>query len=275
VNWRGNGVNQGSLSFAVFLLPFIEQTPLYSSLENVLRAYDASAGANLRIQVSCNGRLEWNQQTGTTIEPRPAYAVIPTFICPSCPLGRTNKFFSVNGESKLGKLNYVAIIGRYNTNNSWAENRWENWDNLSDGAFMYPNSKTNFGTISDGTSNTFMFGEVHGRSSTVNDTRATIWIGGGNNVDRYLTASLASNGKMNTEYANHFLKSTRNQSGEFKLNRPPSAGGNTESQMSSLHVNGANFAKADDSVSFISETIDPVVYEAAGTACGKESVTLP
>ncbi|MDR1052642.1 MAG: DUF1559 domain-containing protein [Planctomycetaceae bacterium] len=272
--WSGDGTNRGSLSFAVFLLPFIEQTPLYTSLENVLREYDASAGANLRIQVFCNGRLEWNQQTGTIIEPRPAYAVIPTFICPSCPLGRTNKFFSVNGESKLGKLNYVAIIGKFdNAPSAW--NTWENWDNLSHGAFMYPNSKTNFGTISDGTSNTFMFGEVHGRSSTVNDTRATIWIGGGNNVDRYRTASLAGNGKMSTAYANHFLKSTRNKSGEYKLNRPPSVGGNTESQMSSLHVNGANFAKADDSVSFISETIDPVVYEAAGTACGKESVTLP
>jgi prepilin-type N-terminal cleavage/methylation domain-containing protein len=282
LSWAGSGADRGSLSFAVFLLPFIEQTPLYTSLENVLRQYDASAGANLRIQVFCNGRLEWNQRTGTIIEPRPAYAVIPTFICPSCPLGRTNKFFSVNGESKLGKLNYVAIIGKFdvsqdawNSQNNDAKGKWEDWDNLSTGAFMYPNSKTNFGTISDGTSNTFMFGEVHGRSSTPSDTRATIWIGGGNNVDRYRTASLTGDGKIGTNNVNHFLKSTRNKSGEYKLNRPPSAGINTESQMSSLHVNGANFAKADDSVSFIAETIDPVVYEAAGTACGKESVTLP
>ncbi|MDR1480974.1 MAG: DUF1559 domain-containing protein [Planctomycetaceae bacterium] len=272
--WTGSGVDRGSLSFAVFLLPYIEQMPLYSSLENVLRQYDATAGPSLRVQVFCNGRLEWNQRTGTLIEPRPAYATIGTFICPDCPLGRTNRFFRVNEETKLGKLNYVSIIGRFdNFATGWGT--WENWDYLASGAFMFPNSKTNFSTISDGTSNTFMFGEVHGRHSTDRDSRATVWIGGGNGVVRYNSSS-SSTSAMNTEYANHFLKSTRNSStGEYKLNRPASVGSNRESHMSSLHAGGANFTKADDSVSFINETISPAVYEAAGTACGKETVTLP
>ncbi|MDR2169852.1 MAG: DUF1559 domain-containing protein [Planctomycetaceae bacterium] len=272
-NWKGDGVDRGSLSFAVFLLPFIEQTALYTSVENVLRQYDASAGANLRIQVTCNGRLEWNQRTGTIIMPRPAETIISNFICPSCPAPRTNPYFQVNGEKKLGKLNYVAIIGKHDTApTGWTA--WENYDNLATGAFMYPNSKTNFGTISDGASNTFMFGEIHARASTDRDTRAIFWIGGGQSVDRFSTGTTA-NGKMSTTYVNHFLKSTRNKNGEYKLNRPYCATCNQESHMSSLHEGGANFAKADDSVSFINETISPVIYEAAGTACCKENVSLP
>jgi prepilin-type N-terminal cleavage/methylation domain-containing protein len=275
-SWDGDNTSRGSLSFAVFLLPFIEQTPLYTSLENVLRQYDATAGPNLRMQVFCNGRLEWNQITGTIIESRPAYAVIPTFICPSCPQGRTNPFFQVNGESKLGKLNYVAIIGKFdNAPAQWKWEHWKDWDNLGNGAFMFPNSKTNFGTISDGTSNTFMFGEVHARYKTDKDSLATIWIGAGNGTVQKYPGSTTTNG-MNTAYINKFLKSTLNKSnGEYKLNRPPSNTLNADSHMCSLHVGGANFAKADDSASFISETISPVIYEAAGTACGKESITLP
>jgi prepilin-type N-terminal cleavage/methylation domain-containing protein len=273
-NWSGtSSVDRGSLSIAVFLLPYIEQTPLLTNLENALRQYDATAGPNLRLEVYCNGRLEWNQRTGTIITPRPAEAIISTFICPSCPAPRTNQCFSINGEKKLGKLNYFPIIGRYDASVVWST--WENYNHLTTGAFLYPNSKTTFGTIIDGTSNTFMFGEVHGRASTPNDSRATYWIGAGQRVLRYTTPNTSHN-EMRTEYTYHFFKSTYNKpNGEFKLNRPATSTLNQDSHMSSMHPGGANFVKADDSVSFINETISPVVYEAAGTACGKETISLP
>ncbi|MDR2346024.1 MAG: DUF1559 domain-containing protein [Planctomycetaceae bacterium] len=271
--WSGTSTSHGSLSFAVFLLPYIEQTPLYSNLENVLRQYDATAGPNLKVEVYCNGRLEWNQRVGTIITPRPAETIISTFICPSCPASRTNPYFQINNERKLGKLNYVAIIGKHNTASEWSV--WENYDNLATGAFMYPNSKTNFRTITDGTSNTFMFGEVHARASTDRDSRGVIWIGGGQDVIRYKAGS-NTDSKMKTSYVNHFMKSTLNSSnGEYKLNRPVTVMLNQDSYMSSLHVSGANFAKADDSVSFVSETISPVIYEAGGTACCKENYAIP
>ncbi|MDR1479209.1 MAG: DUF1559 domain-containing protein [Planctomycetaceae bacterium] len=272
--WTGSGVDRGALSFAVFLLPFIEQTSLYANFENVLRQYDATEGPNLRLQVFCNGRLEWNQRTGTIIEPRPAYASISTFICPDCPRGRTNPFYFINGENKMGKLNYVAIIGRADTAPSgWSA--WSGYDYQSNGAFLFPNSKTTFSTITDGASNTLMFGEVHGRYSTNSDSRASVWAGTGNGLYRWNRFDGSVTQAVNTQYANTFLKSTRNASGEYKLNRPASAGGNPDSHACSLHAGGANFAKADDSVSFINETISPVTYEAVGTACYGETVSLP
>jgi prepilin-type N-terminal cleavage/methylation domain-containing protein len=279
-NWYGTShVDRGSLSFAVFLLPYIEQTPLYTAIENVLQQ-DTVAGSNLKMQVYCNGRLIWNQQAGTIITPRPAEAIISTFICPSCPAPRTNPYFEINGEKKLGKLNYVAIRGNVPSNSSWDTGQWgDTYNNVQCGSFMYPNSKTTFGTISDGTSNTLMFGEVHARASNNRDSRGTIWIGGGQLVRRFSTGT-TSDSDMRTEYVNHFLKSTQRvmpskTAPENQLNRPYCSGCNQESHMSSMHPGGANFAKADDSVSFINETIDRYIYEAVGTACLKENVSLP
>jgi len=81
---------------------------------------------------------------------------------------------------------------------------------------------------------------------------------------------------MRTHYINHFCKSTMNKAnGEYKINRPAAGSTlNPESHVSSMHTDGANFAKADGSVIFLLETIDPATYEALGTASGGEPVSF-
>ncbi len=64
------------------------------------------------------------------------------------------------------------------------------------------------------------------------------------------------------------------------INQPAAAGGPLETYFlncgfKSRHPGGANFALADGSVTFLSETIDFVLYNNLGTRAGGEPVLAP
>src|SRR5262245_60340542 len=150
----GPGYNSGpSISGLFFLLPFIEQDNLY-------RLYN---------------QVEGQQYLGTTAAPRAGQndvvgqTAVQTFLCPSDP---NTKVQIIGGfliapllpwaspfPLDTGGTNYVFNGGPGNSWTFHAELTAKTYNGDKGGVFG-PNSKYTLPAISDGTSNTFMLGEV-------------------------------------------------------------------------------------------------------------------
>jgi prepilin-type N-terminal cleavage/methylation domain-containing protein/prepilin-type processing-associated H-X9-DG protein len=270
-----SGATHGALSWAVFVLPYMEQAPLFDSVKQVLEI----TSPGIRLDVYCGSEIAWNQTSGTTITPRPASQAISTLCCPSCPMKTVNPRFYIDGTnaSSLGKTNYVAVCGMTNFAGSWNNNDlWDQGDRRFPNSFLYWNSQTKFSTISDGTSNTLMFAEAHGRAKNEFDSRASVWIGTGCSAKWYRKQDQSDVQTINTQY-NALFKFVAPGGADYadcRINRPP-VSGNSESPASSMHSGGANFATADGSVHFVAENISESVYRGLGTCNLGESVALP
>jgi len=123
----------------------------------------------------------------------------------------------------------------------------------------------NMAGVTDGTSNTVIFGEAHANRYAANSTTGygvgatntyPIWAGG--------NPSYAGQGRQH----NYF----RTMDVNFPLNSTNSS--INERCFNSLHTGGANFAMVDGSVRFISNGVSPQAYQAAGTRNGGEAIPL-
>ncbi len=182
--------------------------------------------------------------------------VVPTFLCPSdtgpelfeiaeeqghpshSRTGRGAAFgrLDVDAGDKLfqiAKSNYVGMFGT---------EELEIAPYRGNGMF-YGNSRTKFRDVTDGLSNTLMIGE---RSSRIGQS---IWHGNIPEANEPHTRILG--------VADH----------------PPNAPTGHFEDFSSFHTGGANFMRADVSVTFIPETIDFTVYRAMATRAGGETLT--
>ncbi|MFT7632357.1 MAG: prepilin-type N-terminal cleavage/methylation domain-containing protein [Mariniblastus sp.] len=109
-------------SWMVWILPFIEQNNAYNQLDLTTREYATSVGPNF---------VEANK--------------IPTFLCPS---ESSDDSVTYRGNV-FGANDYFGVAGIQG---------WYTSGVTEDGMFSY-NSKTTFGKISDGSSNTLLIGE--------------------------------------------------------------------------------------------------------------------
>jgi prepilin-type N-terminal cleavage/methylation domain-containing protein/prepilin-type processing-associated H-X9-DG protein len=114
-------------SWMELLLPFVEQDNLYKQLDLTQREF-----------ANCNGPNS------------PGATVLKVFICPSDPLSTQVTTFVSGGVTYYFGINsYLANAGTIS---------WFTSDMTFDGVFQI-NSKTTIAGITDGTSNTLMFGE--------------------------------------------------------------------------------------------------------------------
>jgi len=273
--------------WGVFLLPYIEQTALYAALTNTAsgdRVYlppNMGGGANSNLTPvfgntnidnihaanATVGRCDTNnaiQVNGVAA----TYTVIKTFLCPSDILP-TQK-----NSSTYGKTNYLGNMGN-NINWGGAGSGQTTFGcggtlgNLMNGVLLDANENnatyvTSLVTITDGTSNTVMIGEVSQTANvsptSINTAQFPVWAGaqgGGCNGTTDLPAVLRAMGPS------------------FPLNQI--AGSNMA--FGSKHTGGANFVFADGSVKFISSTVSNTsltdVYAAIASRNGNETVNLP
>ena len=124
---------------------------------------------------------------------------------------------------------------------------------------LFFNSEIGFGQIPDGTTNTLLVGERDGQQLNVPmySRRASSWCGVGQ-----------------AHWLNGVLGVTTDEP-EFTLN---SAVGSFFAQwlpFSSSHPGGANFGRADGSVTFVTETINGETFRAMGTRNGGEVFDAP
>ena len=228
-NYPGTGPADPNIrlhSFASLILPYVEASNLYNTID-----YNVSALA------PANGNA--------------ASQILPFYRCPSY----SGKEFSTDplyvttvGYDKFAIRNYVAIGATTVVGLSGA---------IPANGVMFPQSRTGFRDITDGTSNTIMVAESR-------EEKASVWIDGtsASVSARYmaLVPPTYAGNKVSINYQPYF------QGGVFPNSIGQSWG------PSSQHTGGAHHLLCDGSVRFLSENLDVNVYDALATRDGGEVV---
>ncbi len=261
--------NHGSVHTATFevgrgwgwgtqILPFVEQANMHTQLSGVTNNFDANPGAAL------GGPIRAMEQTP-----------MPMFLCPSCPMAELN-----SERFEMGKSNYVGIAGPKlprlhqvkdysdvsNTRSgpiasSGGGMRIARATTLDWPGILFPFSEVGFAKISDGASNTFLLGERDGAPMGVDSS--------GNQITRKAATWCRP---TRVTICDYYLAAV-SADPELTINSSFLSTGSADKAISSQHPGGANFARADGSVSFISDTINGIAYEALGSKNGGEVVT--
>lgn len=236
-NTPGDDLNsRNGLGWGTFILPFIDQSPLYNQIGTETQDYSRS----------------WQDKNfdGALNDPIDASrTILPAFICPSDPMGGVNADIS-----NLGKSNYLAVAG----DRAVQTNASGNAKPTTNGMF-FENSTKKFRDVTDGTSNTFFVTE----RTTQNDRTGSgqcggndcnwaggIWIG-----PRVIPAAAGWHSGIR-------LLDVTNVGGAsltYGLGSSSATWGAAWTAKSS-HVGGMQVTMGDGAVRFISENIDLATY---------------
>jgi len=146
------GTVPSNIGWGTFLLPFIDQAPLYNAIGTQTNVgADGDADPNSTLGSSTEFAYTWSTAgwDGTAAAPvDAAETILQAFICASDPMGGVNTDLT---PATIGKSNYPASS-----------------------ASLSANSKRRIRDYTDGTSNTFMVGE---RLTRPADGWFTTWVG--------------------------------------------------------------------------------------------------
>jgi prepilin-type N-terminal cleavage/methylation domain-containing protein len=223
--------NHMGFSWGTMILPTIDQKPLYDRFTFHVPVWDP---ANLAAR-----------EQGLTV-----------FLCPSDSY--SDKSFVVRDDASSPIERYAAASYAANWGPATATVNLDDTPLDSRGVF-YRNSRTRFGDILDGTSNTLALGErTNGPIPTINPSA-----GGHSNFETAWPAAVRDVDDPEDDHGHMVLFET-----QF---RPNQAGGDDKG-LSAPHVGIAQFGLCDGSVRAISENIDANVYNALGTRAGRDIV---
>ncbi len=236
-------------SWLVFILPYVEQAPLYS-LYNFSLAYNDPANA-----------------TGV------GEKTVPIYYCPSGPAPKqyldpntnmtqngSTHYYGVMGPAgatnpttnTIGTATYSYTVGDATANQSWsAHGMLSHFRNQP--SSVSTNRFVRLTDVTDGTSNTLMVGEISifwTVSTPAHQYRS--WIRGN-----------ASGSGATKNIVNPINSTIYNGSNNFN-----------NVSMGSNHTGGCNFANGDGTVRFLRSTIDMPVYMASASMNSQEAVSL-
>ncbi|MEW4562380.1 DUF1559 domain-containing protein [Bremerella sp. JC770] len=244
--WNNHGV-----FWTTFLLPYMEQNPLFEKVSAHLNAFNRQSPFQW-----------WTHPDGNL-----ASNIVEPLMCPSDTAG---EYFPGFPAWMHGKSNYVGVAasGYSGQDLSGADRdtptravpipgyNLAGYNATYNGCFFH-NSETRFADITDGTSRTFVIAERDGRGIPI-----------GRNASHWM-------GPDNATYLNQGMTGI-DADPTYRLNvQPTGIDLNEWDTPGSLHPGGASFVMGDGSVHFIADTIDGVVYESLGSKNGNESHSLP
>jgi prepilin-type N-terminal cleavage/methylation domain-containing protein len=162
--------------------------------------------------------------------------------------------FSGSVITQAARSNYVAVFGTGEV----AEDPPE----VADGVF-YRNSRTRVADVSDGLSNTFFIGERCTRLASIT------WVGApyGAGVPRNPLSGPAS-GWDGEGAAVHILGHASSEPGHT-----PNGPALHVDDFASFHTSGVQFLRGDGSVQRLSDSVNPIVYQALATRAGGEPIS--
>jgi len=133
------------------------------------------------------------------------------------------------------------------------------------------------GSISDGTSNTLLTAEViqgYWAGTGYNDLRGLIWWGGASGFSAYMAPNTAEP----DYFSDHFGGDTSLNKKKYNITTTMAVdGASGKGQViaaRSKHTGGVNVGLADGSIQFVSDTVNLDAWRAAATSCGGESTSL-
>ncbi|HVJ66487.1 MAG TPA: DUF1559 domain-containing protein [Caulifigura sp.] len=226
-------VKDGGWSWDAYLLPYIDQAPLYNSLNFNYHPFGTGA-----------------DPAGNNV--RGVATPLAAFKCPSDlkPATRPINQANANGTSALATTSYAGNIGAFDGDPCDNSGVYVQVPTRNNGLLIV-NQPHRISDVTDGTSNVIAVGEIYWQPQiTVGTTNygsernfqfGNVTTAGGPNCNQ---VGPATNGPFN------HLRSTRK-----KLNGPL-IGGDVHRAYHSLHTGGAQFLLTDGSVRFISENID-------------------
>jgi prepilin-type N-terminal cleavage/methylation domain-containing protein len=236
---------RNKLGYATRILPFIELEALYDEID-----FDRDHNANMAVGVN----------------------PIETFLCPSAPggiptAGATQSAYSaevVNG-TRCYTIHYYGITGPVGTNPATGAqyprmtDKEGNYGEVANGGIMFEESKIAMSDVIDGTSNTFMLGEISwlGYKGYRNWIRGRVWVGGGAKA-AYITAKNVK-WPINVQVMNKTSPYI-----DIKNNGP----------FGSHHPGGTHFSLVDGSVTFIADSIDHNTLLSMASRAGGETLGL-
>ena len=268
---EGGAANAG-WSWAPRILPFIEGAATFSKINFSKPPYDRPAawtGANHDAMMA-DSSVECNYKIMRTI--------YPNFLCPSDSFAEeitaedgwsTTGGIGVNTNWTLSQCDYAANIGDYRnaTGIGWGTNvttrpafHDENYTGagnnikITRGPIGVCGWAAKFGEISDGLSNTFLFGECIGRLS--------FWQNWGSQCFGNTAHPINSRNKW-------LIDNLPNSAGAVTIDGLTTWDWNVGFR--SMHTGGANFGMCDGSVQFVSDTVDGAAYRATASRAGGES----
>ena len=238
VRISGSTLSGDGWTWTARILPFVEQTALYNQVSSVMGTDIGGTNSAPQVLAGRTTRLSFMQ-------------------CPSHPDGVSNP--SKNGYQLS---TYNAVCGNTTFNNDQL-NQATDVGYRGNGVF-YMNSRTRFGDISDGTTNTFLVAEVQDElKGSPNSNR---WPGS----DRKYNFSGGSDGNPPTDITEYLVGMESNDPINANTRDANGFYNNTGEYAGSYHTGGAHFTLGDGSVRFISQNIDMSTYRALSTRNGGE-----
>jgi len=257
--------DNGQWGWIPFILPYIDQAPLYQGLTNTASndrmwlppnmgggPNNNIAPGNLNIDsihgASAYGRCDTNQTLVANGVPL-VNTILNSLACPSSTLPPTKS----NGYAKT---NYVGNMGNTILWGATTFGCGGVLGNRNNGVLLYANENNNtyvvrIADITDGTSNTIAVGEVSLSTSVSptlnNNNNYPVWAGGN------------GGGCNGTTTVGQVLRIC-------DTNYPMNGGNNAA--FSSEHVGGVQFLLADGSVRFISQNVSSTTYTELGSRNG-------
>ncbi|MCA9005746.1 MAG: DUF1559 domain-containing protein [Planctomycetaceae bacterium] len=216
-------------AWSTFLLPFVDQAPLYNTI-------NPNGGLTMPLANATFGSTTNALQTA-----------IPVYRCPSSIVPVVNNQ-RTDGTNGYGALSYPAVSGHVSDLTGTPNNTYQ-----YKGSF-FPRSSVRFRDFTDGTSNTILVGEraFQQTGSTIQQPYSAIWAGGRYNTTGGITSGLEEDTLGVVSQATNINQKTTGSA--------PHRG------FSSQHVGGCHFLLGDGTVRFISENINSSDYNSTAGA---------
>lgn len=257
------------IGWAGRVFPYIEEN-------NRLTAIDALGGMT--------SVTPW-RSAGTGVGGNPIFLnPVATFVCPASELGATSADSWPNPHSygnvpyNQGALHYRAVGGSADLGMETGTTAmpFESHGAYSTSGVVYPYSNVRMTDITDGTSNTLMFGETSsaiGRTLIKNWWGLQPWTWGFYSYDSFPhpTDNPAGTTKwgcltLDSKLVKYPIGYTGGGTGSWLTNETP---------FTSNHTGGANVAFCDGSVRFLAKTTDVNLLKQLATRAGGEVANLP
>ena len=235
---EAGGVYHGMMGWPAFILPEIEGSSLYSTIDFTKRAY-----TNYCVHSNAYGHSSSNPTCGDEVNKEAGSNAPSYFTCPSTPQGiapkGSQKDYACNGGAELPERTTTENIGITVANQNNARGPFQ--------GLFWCNSRCDLASIVDGSSHTFLFLELS--SVSLPNANQVSW-----SCNPFMAVGHWSDGyAIYTHWG--------------AMNIPPNCLTYHEDSRAphSFHPGGMNACLADGSVQYVSETCDTNVYYATFT----------